>query len=113
MSRKDMKIVYQFLDGTTGRRSDSMCSTVGELAALILADYQKNVDDLVTARVAFEADATEENQQAFEEAERRANNHQTQYVLVLTEGEETEVDRVSRCPLITFESFVRINDFVE
>ena len=35
------------------------------------------------------------------------------YVLVLTEGEETEVDRVSRCPLITFESFVRINDFVE
>lgn len=113
MSRKDMKIVYQFLDGSTGRRSDSMCSTVGELAALLLEDYKKSVEDLVTARCAFESDATEENQEAFENAERRANNHKTQYVLVLTEGEETEVDRVSRCPLITFESFIRINDFVE
>lgn len=113
MSRKNMKIVYQFLDGATGRRSDSMCSTVGELASLLASDHEKNIGALVTVRAAFEADATEENQQAFEDAERRANNHQTQYVLVLTEGEETEVDRVSRCPLITFESFVRINDFVE
>ena len=113
MSRKNMKIVYQFLDGATGRRSDSMSSTVGELADLLAADYKKNVEDLVTAGCAFEDAATEENQQAFEDAERRANQHKTQYVLVLTEGEESEVDRVSRCPLITFESFVRINDFVE
>ena len=92
MSRKDMKIVYQFLDGSTGRRSESMCSTVGELAETMAVDYKKAQADENAERLEF---------------------YKTQFVLILTEGEESEVDRVSRCPLITFESFVRINEFVE
>jgi len=82
MSRKDLKIVYQFIDGNTGRRTDTMCSTVGELA---------------------EALSKEEDKEKMKR----------DYVLILTEGEESEVDRVSRCPLITIESFVRISEFVE
>lgn len=113
MSRKNLKIVYQFLDGRTGRRSDSMCSTVGELASVLQKDYEARSKADFDAEIKLATSDGDDVRAAAEAAKDAFDAFKASYVLVLTEGEETEVDRVSRCPLITFESFIRINEFVE